>query len=119
VPENVSADSGDERRTPGTRGPEVVHYTKWNPKDGQECSAGHEIAVYVVEIKFLDQAIAPSTRPMLHFKQQGLHDVAHPVAMVSWKLYTADSLMSGAAELRECATEGNAFKVLPKDCASR
>lgn len=65
--DDVGENRCDDRATSGAGWPRVSHEAKRNPEDGKECRTRYEVAVYVVEVEFLDQVSAPSAGTTLHF----------------------------------------------------
>src|ERR1700687_1208979 len=114
MPNDVGEDRSNDRLSPSAGRPVVLHQAKGDPEDGQECRSRHEVAVYIVEIEFLDHVGAPSAGPMLHFREKRLYHIADTIAPLVWKLNSSNSLMAPAAELGECPAEGHAPEVPPR-----
>ena len=88
--------------------------SKRDPKHGQKRGPGEEVAVDIVEIKLVDQEIAPLSSRTSHFREQRLYHIVNPIAVCGWKLHRSYPLMATTAESREGTAKGNASEPSPR-----
>lgn len=92
----------------------MSYQSKWDPKHSQKRRPGKEVPVDIIEIKLVDQAIAPLSSRTSHFREQRLYHIVNPIAVCSRELHRSYSLMATTAESSKGTAKGNASKCSPR-----